>query len=735
MRMRVTLRVVTKVIKRGGRAINMFRLQSLWLSCILSSSVLLTVSFGEHERENSCLDGCYCYSWEAPIDRHGKISDRFTVNCTGMKYGLFQGTSIPHNLPSNTTDLVVSEYLLGSLNLASFPNTLDPMLLSLTLYNCHIDFLSSETFHSNNFFVAIKNISITRNIIEILLEGTFMNLPFVENISMAGNLMERVQSGTFRKLPQALTIDLSDNMLSEIKPGAFDDLPVLEVLDLSRNWLTTIPGSDILQLPSLRVLNLGGNFWNCSCDMAWVLELNHSVLLQSQGVCLYPSILNGTPFHNLTFENFNFCFGEYSINRTHSIVAFFTTVVLGITLYLMFRPSTRKVGDIVFDVNNLLGQNVFKGKLIKDNRKIAVKRVKKLTKASCKELDILLRIADKGPVNNIIQYIWYEHDSMYTYIALELCGGDLRSAVTNQHAKVFPYLTPGHCLSQLVHGLCYIHQLNIQHRDIKPQNILWRISEANPSCVRFILSDFDLGQCNDEVSSHKSHYGTEGWAAPELWCSTTERRTLKVDIFSLGCVFYYVLTMGRHPFGPILDPGVCQDNIIDCHFAASLSDLGASCFGNCSQNLIAGMIHYESQKRPEAAVLLNHPLFWDQEAMMNFYLKIGDYMDGKGVELDHLKSMLQLNSAEVFEGSWMERLPEKPVRSDIVSFKKQSGNICFLLRVVRNKIVHFHTLGEKLKEIYNKSPEGVMDYYNQHFPFLLIYTFKVGREWKENMES
>ena len=43
--------------------------------------------------------------------------------------------------------------------------------------------------------------------------------------------------------------------------------------------------------------------------------------------------------------------------------------------------------------------------------------------------------------------------------------------------------------------------------------------------------------------------GTFGWKAPEL---LTDKKTKiycnKIDIFALGCLFYYVLTGGRHPF-------------------------------------------------------------------------------------------------------------------------------------------------------------------------------------------
>ena len=132
-----------------------------------------------------CVNECVCYDWES-IDVLGNQEKRFTVNCTGMKYGLLQGLHVPKNLPFNTTDLIVSEYLLGTLNIESFPNErfpLNPMFVSVSLENCHIDFISADTFQGSSF-ISIKNISLDHNSIELLLRGTFWHLPFVENITI-----------------------------------------------------------------------------------------------------------------------------------------------------------------------------------------------------------------------------------------------------------------------------------------------------------------------------------------------------------------------------------------------------------------------------------------------------------------------------------------------------------------------------------------------------------------------
>ena len=43
-------------------------------------------------------------------------------------------------------------------------------------------------------------------------------------------------------------------------------------------------------------------------------------------------------------------------------------------------------------------------------------------------------------------------------------------------------------------------------------------------------------------------HGTEGWAAPEVF-QRNRSVTCAVDIFSLGCVYYFCLSGGKHPYG------------------------------------------------------------------------------------------------------------------------------------------------------------------------------------------
>jgi len=136
---------------------------------------------------------------------------------------------------------------------------------------------------------------------------------------------------------------------------------------------------------------------------------------------------------------------------------------------------------------------------------------------------------------------------------LELCAGTLTDYCEKKYNG--PELPSDDIvLYQIANGLGYIHSQNLVHRDVKPDNIL--ISMTTP--VRMKLSDFGLVKKTSSRGTFTQQSGLKGtpnWMAPEILelmddtITELPHGTIQSDTFAAGCVFFYFLTRGKHPFG------------------------------------------------------------------------------------------------------------------------------------------------------------------------------------------
>lgn len=92
-------------------------------------------------------------------------------------------------------------------------------------------------------------------------------------------------------------------------------------------------------------------------------------------------------------------------------------------------------------------------------------------------------------------------------------------------------------------------------------------------------------------------------------------QTCAVDLFSLGCLFYYILSKGSHPFGETLRR---QANIL-CG-ESSLNELkGPDWSVNLQKPLIMSLISSKPDDRPPCDTILCYPVFWDSKKILAFF--------------------------------------------------------------------------------------------------------------------
>ena len=439
-----------------------------------------------------------------------------------------------------------------------------------------------------------------------------------------------------------------------------------------------------------------------------------------------------------------------------------------------------KVGHLSVNTDVVLGMGgsgtmVFKGSF--GGRDVAVKRMlKQFYDIAAHEVN-LLQESDDHP--NVVRYFDKETAGDFLYIALELCPASLQDVIEkpSYHTTLIPSngLDTPNMLKQITSGLLYLHTLKIVHRDIKPQNILVsapKLSLTNPSVTqppRLLISDFGLcKKLEDNQNSFRATTafaaGTSGWRAPELLVDddpnlptsapldltrvettnnseplvvdpqTNRRATRAIDIFSLGCVFYYCLTQGSHPFD--------KDGkfMREANIVKGLYNLdGLDCMGDYqweAKDLVGAMLSKNPKERPDAATVLSHPFFWPVEDRLEFLCHVSDAFESEKFNEQQYNrpseslAYLEEHADAILRHSHYDFLSVLPrdFTATLGKQRKYKGeSVLDLLRALRNKKNHYEDMPEHVKKYVGPLPEGYLCFWTVKFPSLLLTTWGVIR--------
>lgn len=142
-------------------------------------------------------------------------------------------------------------------------------------------------------------------------------------------------------------------------------------------------------------------------------------------------------------------------------------------------------------------------------------------------------------------------------IVMELIeGSTLDQVISKGPLKVEQFLFVA---TQLLSAMATAHEHNILHCDLKPSNIM--LSDLEDGNYHATVLDFGMSPSKDEEPKTKTGaqrlVGSIYFMAPEIIESGIT--SPESDIYSLGCLFYYMLT-GHHPFD-----GECTVTVMASH--------------------------------------------------------------------------------------------------------------------------------------------------------------------------
>ena len=175
-----------------------------------------------------------------------------------------------------------------------------------------------------------------------------------------------------------------------------------------------------------------------------------------------------------------------------------------------------------------------------DNRKIVLKLLDSelshdgdFLKRFIQEYGLISKIHHRGIVKIYDQGFSDEH----VYIAMEYFGqGDLKRKI-DQGLEVSEVMT---IMMQLAEALEAIHMEGVVHRDLKPQNIMFR-DDGSLAILDFGIAK--LVSSETQLTEHGQVFGTPYYMSPEQ--GSGQPVDGRSDLYSAGVIFYEMLTGRR----------------------------------------------------------------------------------------------------------------------------------------------------------------------------------------------
>lgn len=274
-----------------------------------------------------------------------------------------------------------------------------------------------------------------------------------------------------------------------------------------------------------------------------------------------------------------------------------------------------QVGEYVIDLKIGSGSygTVYRGYKLSGNRNIfyALKFVNK--EYTMEDEDRIRRFQHEIRCMSMVshQNVVQKHDFFETkddfVIVMQYCAKGNLCDFIKKEAGFISESKAAMIFEQIASGMMALNKKNICHRDLKPQNIFIQ------SGGLMVIGDFGFAKILSVKNTlMESELGTPMTKAPEVWDNednlTGIQYTNKVDIWSLGCIFYFVL-FKKFPFGGETKEELFKNMMKHSGMDLNFESKRTSPISKEAKNLLISMLEKDENKRISWEEFERHPFF------------------------------------------------------------------------------------------------------------------------------
>ena len=299
----------------------------------------------------------------------------------------------------------------------------------------------------------------------------------------------------------------------------------------------------------------------------------------------------------------------------------------------------------------------------------------------------------------VVKYYDSFEENKYLNIVMEYCdGGDLSEFI--QRNKETHFLLKEDLIwnifLKITIGLATMHQLNILHRDLKPQNIfLTKKLEVK-------IGDLGVARSLTKTPFLKKVIGTPYYLSPEL-CDK-KPYNFKSDVWALGCILYELCTY-KHPFNANCQASLIlkilqnEPEPIDIHYSKEL------------KRLVYLIFDKNHLTRPSCLDILNLPFVLDkakkigiQDKITNLHYKnkIANFFIPNNYENKKSEEFYDINSDNIIRKININKNKFKTKK-----FEDKIENIKRIIEHYDNKVNRKKVKTQKILEIENKKYDNI----------------------------